>query len=759
MLRPLDIDSSYQIIVGDNNTIKIPYDLLLFPGFMLSSIATNTKGDVKITTNGVAVDIDLAPIESGTDEPAVRYVTSKNKTIIINKQSDLLDLGIATKFEYVQETYTLNLYAITYDDNEQEIDTLLSSVELDPGISDITTELSHTEGSTTTYRNLVFTYANGDIKRVSLDYFWNEIRSDLRLAVTNLNQRITSEVGTLNITISNLDTKLTNALNSEQEAREQADTNLGNRITQETTRATNKENEIVNKIGNKTDGVNVDTVYGYVNKNSQELGTRITNEIDRATQKENAIISDLNTHTSDVNNPHQVTKAQVGLGNVANTGDSATPTQNGTQKFTTGGAYTLKQNLETSISNEITRATTKENEISTNLSNETTRATNKENSLETAITNETSARQQDVSNLQSEDTRIETKLDNEITRSTNKDTELTTSITSINNKINVDVHIETNQDEISYNGDTVTKTSYYQNLYTGAQNEKEEVIHLANSTNAGMMSPTDYQQIRNNTSRIENIEGQTTRLIYTDSQNPTQQDIQDFVDDYLTDKGVSPITPEDYTGIAVVVQGTYHIWHYYSNDNIGWRDDGQDTVSQFTNEVAGIIKGSQTDGFVYAESNGTGSVFGWSQLKTRVTNLETGKADAQDLQSEIVDRQNADTTLQTNIDNEALARQSADETLTNNLSQEVSTRTSQVNTLNSNLSDEITNRQNADNVLQGKINSEEQARISADNQLQDNINDETTRAIVSETIIQDDIDNYSFKNITEEYINSLFLNK
>ena len=39
-------------------------------------------------------------------------------------------------------------------------------------------------------------------------------------------------------------------------------------------------------------------------------------------------------------NPHGVTKSDVGLGNVANTGDSDTPVSGGTTKFTTGGAYT-----------------------------------------------------------------------------------------------------------------------------------------------------------------------------------------------------------------------------------------------------------------------------------------------------------------------------------------------------------------------------------------------------------------------------------
>ena len=45
-------------------------------------------------------------------------------------------------------------------------------------------------------------------------------------------------------------------------------------------------------------------------------------------------------HYSNTSNPHGVTKAQVGLGSVVNTGDSATPVSGGTTKFTTGGAYT-----------------------------------------------------------------------------------------------------------------------------------------------------------------------------------------------------------------------------------------------------------------------------------------------------------------------------------------------------------------------------------------------------------------------------------
>lgn len=51
-------------------------------------------------------------------------------------------------------------------------------------------------------------------------------------------------------------------------------------------------------------------------------------------------INSYSTHIVDTNNPHAVTKEQVELGNVANTGDSNTPEENGDKKFTTGGAYT-----------------------------------------------------------------------------------------------------------------------------------------------------------------------------------------------------------------------------------------------------------------------------------------------------------------------------------------------------------------------------------------------------------------------------------
>ena len=252
--------------------------------------------------------------------------------------------------------------------------------------------------------------------------------------------------------------------------------------------------------------------------------------------------STLDAHIANTSNPHAVTKTQVGLGNVENTGDSDTPAQGGLTKFTTGGAYTMQTTLQGNIN-------------------------------------------------------------------------------TVDDKLNHNVHIE-NGDEMSYNGDTVTKTSGYRNLKTGATGTRSEVIHLANSTTAGLMSYTDYNTIQDNKRRIDALEGTPVRLIYTASQNPTAAQIKTFVDNYLAGKGIVNPTDSDYNSVSVKISGTNHIWNYYANDG-AYKDDGLDTVTQFTNSVAGVILGSSNDGQVFAENDGTGSVYGWSALKTRVGNLET----------------------------------------------------------------------------------------------------------------------------------------
>ena len=70
-------------------------------------------------------------------------------------------------------------------------------------------------------------------------------------------------------------------------------------------------------------------------------------------------VSSYDAHLIDTSNPHSVTKSQVGLGDVVNSGDSAIPIEGGTTKFTTGGAFTelAKKNDKITITDNTSSGT------------------------------------------------------------------------------------------------------------------------------------------------------------------------------------------------------------------------------------------------------------------------------------------------------------------------------------------------------------------------------------------------------------------
>lgn len=144
-----------------------------------------------------------------------------------------------------------------------------------------------------------------------------------------------------------------------------------------------------------------------------------------------------------------------------------------------------------------------------------------------------------------------------------------------------------------------------------------------------LLDDTDKESIDTSindlSTRVENLEGKTTRLFYEGEVNPpSASDINTWV----TGLDVEPKYEAPFEGIAVVVlmsDETYHIWHYYSNLS-NWRDDGVDTVSTFTDDKKGIIQGSTNDGYVAAE-NGLGKVSGWETVKSDITNLQNDKVD------------------------------------------------------------------------------------------------------------------------------------
>lgn len=194
----------------------------------------------------------------------------------------------------------------------------------------------------------------------------------------------------------------------------------------------------------------------------------------------------------------------------------------------------------------------------------------------------------------------------------NKNVNLIIPIDSKLNKSNADRDLLTNQTLI-INGDSVTLKNDFINLSTLYSSTVSNVLPLANDNRAGLMSVADYNSIRDLQNRVGRIEQKATRLMYDEKLYPTAEDISVFV----TNLGYE----YPYDGIAVVIEGTNHIWHFYEGE-IGWKDDGVDVVSVFTNDIAGIIKGSNLSGKIYAETDGTGSVNGWDDLIAEVNDIQ-----------------------------------------------------------------------------------------------------------------------------------------
>ena len=149
--------------------------------------------------------------------------------------------------------------------------------------------------------------ADGTYKLAKLDYskFLEETEFSDGLEVKN--HKVYVKIDTLSenfLSVSSTGVKITGvqnaintAVNAEKAAREAADTEIKNSITQ-----------------------------------SEQGSTAALNaEIQRAKQAEATITSNLSKHTSNYENPHKVTKAQVGLDNVDNTSDINKPISTATQ--------------------------------------------------------------------------------------------------------------------------------------------------------------------------------------------------------------------------------------------------------------------------------------------------------------------------------------------------------------------------------------------------------------------------------------------
>ncbi len=94
------------------------------------------------------------------------------------------------------------------------------------------------------------------------------------------------------------------------------------------------------------------------NAKIEQFEDNLQAEIDRATAAEGTTNSALSLHKSDNTNPHGVTKAQVGLGNVDNTSDLDKPISTATQTALDNAMTTVDSKIATQIANIVANAPT-----------------------------------------------------------------------------------------------------------------------------------------------------------------------------------------------------------------------------------------------------------------------------------------------------------------------------------------------------------------------------------------------------------------
>ena len=499
--------------------------------------------------------------------------------------------------------------------------------------------------------------------------------------INQLNQNVHSQLTQLNkILVDSINT-INGGIEEEREVREEADTTLQSNLDNESKERLKQDNILNERITDEITNLSTDTseqltnLTNTVNQNKEDINNRVDEEVSNINNTINTTKQELQTNIDAVDKDLQ-DKYEYAVETVTNSFQVVNEKISEETERAIQAEATLQSNINKEIQDRKDAIATLSTQTASSLSNltdriaaEEVRAAAEEANLDKEIKAEASER------IQADNT-LSSNLSNEIKRATDAENTLSTNLTNL-------------QSVVSNNFNTLSNAI-----------EQEEQAR---------------SQVDNELSqRIGNLEGRTTRLFYGSGtlSSPTANDIQTFI----TNLEVDPPYTAPYSGIAVVVyltdEKTYHIWHYYTNLN-GWKDDGIDTVSTFTNDTKGIIQGTTSVGYISAE-NGFGKVNGWDQLNTTVdTNYSTlnTKIDTIDdkVNEEIANRKgaitNLDTELTTDINAEKTAREQADNTLTTNLNKEISDRQTADTNLTNKITNEINRATGRENEIESNLNT------------------------------------------------------
>lgn len=161
---------------------------------------------------------------------------------------------------------------------------------------------------------------------------------------------------------------------------------------------------------------------------------------------------------------------------------------------------------------------------------------------------------------------------------------------------------------------TTTNTTGNLVLTKGSGSAVTTPIPIASASQTGLMNAQTYAGITSLDTRVSALEGKNTTVYVTfPNSDPDQATITSV---FTTKAGRAPVAGDYAVDIAKNLT--------YGYDGTTWTKVGTDvSVPQFSLGTPGLIVGSDEDGTVFAETDGTGSVKGWDVLTGKVSTNET----------------------------------------------------------------------------------------------------------------------------------------
>lgn len=187
------------------------------------------------------------------------------------------------------------------------------------------------------------------------------------------------------------------------------------------------------------------------------------------------------------------------------------------------------------------------------------------------------------------------------------------------------------------NGSTVTIVG---NKNSGASTEV--ILPVSSRLQAGVMNSATYAALDELGNRVTALESNTvTYLVTLPNDNPTQAEINSV---YQTAYPTAPFPPND--GTTVIDQGKQLFYRYVKNGDLWIKTTGF-TISQWTNDTLGTVKGSATPGQIQAETDGTGSLVGYDAI---IGNISTAENNINALTTRVNNAESSVTSLRTQVD-------------------------------------------------------------------------------------------------------------